>query len=83
MLRRHDLLRAEPPAWDAMLRCHPGLADLPLIADWALREWPVIARRCVSHVDSGSHADMDAWTFRASVAAITPFFGRLTLKTII
>jgi phosphoribosyl-dephospho-CoA transferase len=28
-----------------MLRCHPGLADLPLIADWALREWPVIVRR--------------------------------------
>jgi phosphoribosyl-dephospho-CoA transferase len=45
MLRRHDLLRAEPPAWDAMLRCHPGLADLPLIADWTLREWPVIVRR--------------------------------------
>jgi phosphoribosyl-dephospho-CoA transferase len=28
-----------------MLRCHPGLADLPLVADWALREWPVIVRR--------------------------------------
>jgi phosphoribosyl-dephospho-CoA transferase len=28
-----------------MLRCHPGLADLPLIADWALREWPVMVRR--------------------------------------
>ena len=45
MLRRHDLLRVEPPAWDAMLRCHPGLAELPLVADWALREWPVIVRR--------------------------------------
>jgi phosphoribosyl-dephospho-CoA transferase len=45
MLRRHDLLRAEPTAWGAMLRCHPGLADLPLVADWALREWPVIVRR--------------------------------------
>jgi phosphoribosyl-dephospho-CoA transferase len=45
MLHRHDLLRARPDACDAMLRCHPGLADLPLVADWALREWPVIVRR--------------------------------------
>lgn len=45
MLHRHDLLRAEPSAWDAMLRYHPGLADLPLVADWALRGWPVIVRR--------------------------------------
>ena len=45
MLLRHDLLRAEPLAWGAMLRCHPALADLPLVADWALREWPVIVRR--------------------------------------
>jgi phosphoribosyl-dephospho-CoA transferase len=45
MLRRHDLLRAKPSAWDAMLRCHPALVDLPLVADWALREWPVIVRR--------------------------------------
>jgi triphosphoribosyl-dephospho-CoA synthase len=42
-----------------------------------LETWPKPG--LVSHVDSGSHADMDAWTFRASVAAITPFFGRLTL----
>ena len=35
MLRRHDLVRVEPAAWDAMLRCHPALADLPLVADWA------------------------------------------------
>jgi phosphoribosyl-dephospho-CoA transferase len=45
MLRRHDLLRAEPPTWDAMLRCHPGLADLPLVADWARLDRPVIVRR--------------------------------------
>ena len=31
----------------------------------------------VSHVDSGSHADMDADTFRASAAALEPFFARL------
>jgi phosphoribosyl-dephospho-CoA transferase len=45
MLRRHDLLRVEPATWQAMLRCHSGMADLPLVADWALREWPVIVRR--------------------------------------
>jgi phosphoribosyl-dephospho-CoA transferase len=45
MLRRHDLLRADPGAWDAMLRCHPGVADLPLVADWARLDRPVIVRR--------------------------------------
>ena len=28
-----------------MLRCHPGLADLPLVADWARLGRPVIVRR--------------------------------------
>ena len=42
-----------------------------------LETWPKPG--LVSHVDSGSHTDMDAGTFRASVAAITPFFGHLTL----
>jgi len=42
-----------------------------------LETWPKPG--LVSHVDSGSHIDMDAATFRASVAAITPFFARLTL----
>jgi triphosphoribosyl-dephospho-CoA synthase len=42
-----------------------------------LETWPKPG--LVSHVDCGSHTDMDAHTFRASVAAITPFFGRLTL----
>jgi phosphoribosyl-dephospho-CoA transferase len=45
MLRRHDLLRADPAAWDAMLRRHPGIADLPLVADWARLDRPVIVRR--------------------------------------
>lgn len=31
----------------------------------------------VSHVDSGSHTDMDADTFRASAAALKPFFAEL------
>ena len=45
MLRRHDLLRADRGSWDAMLRCHPGVADLPLVADWARLDRPVIVRR--------------------------------------
>jgi triphosphoribosyl-dephospho-CoA synthase len=31
----------------------------------------------VSHIDSGSHADMDAGTFRASAASLEPFFADL------
>ena len=42
-----------------------------------LETWPKPG--LVSHVDSGSHTDMDAGTLRVSVAAITPFLGRLTL----
>jgi phosphoribosyl-dephospho-CoA transferase len=45
MLRRHNLVRVEPAAWDAMLRCHPALLDLPLVADWARLGRPVIVRR--------------------------------------
>jgi phosphoribosyl-dephospho-CoA transferase len=45
MLHRHDLLRVEPGAWEAMLRCNPHLADLPLVADWARLNRPVIVRR--------------------------------------
>jgi phosphoribosyl-dephospho-CoA transferase len=45
MLRRHDLVRAEPAAWDAMLQGHPNLSDLPLVADWARLGRPVIVRR--------------------------------------
>lgn len=33
----------------------------------------------VSHVDPGSHSDMDAGTFRASTQAITPFFRGLAI----
>jgi triphosphoribosyl-dephospho-CoA synthase len=42
-----------------------------------LETWPKPG--LVSHVDAGSHTDMDARTFRVSVTAITPFFGRITL----
>ncbi len=47
-LRRHDLLRPGPAAWDAVLRRRPGLASVPLVADWAERGWPVIVRRRMS-----------------------------------
>ncbi len=41
-----------------------------------LETWPKPG--LVSHVDAGSHADMDASTFRASTAAIRPFYAELT-----
>lgn len=40
-----------------------------------LETWPKPG--LVSHIDSGSHADMDADTFRASAAAIEPYFRAL------
>ena len=45
MLHRHDLLQAEPAAWQAMLRGYPSIADLPLVADWARHGRPAIVRR--------------------------------------
>ena len=45
MLRRHDLLRPSPQAWDAMLRSRPDLADAPLLKDWVRLGRPVIVRR--------------------------------------
>ena len=53
-LRRHDLLRAAPPAWDAMLQLHPGVARLPLVADWARLGRPVMVRRRVAGDAPGS-----------------------------
>ena len=41
-----------------------------------LNTWPKPG--LVSHVDQGSHSDMDAATFEASAAAIEPFFAQLT-----
>ncbi len=45
MLRRHDLLLPGLASWEAMLRSRPGLAELPLLADWARLGRPVIVRR--------------------------------------
>jgi triphosphoribosyl-dephospho-CoA synthase len=49
-------------------------AGAALLAE--LDTWPKPG--LVSHVDQGSHSDMDAGTFEASTAAIVPFFARLT-----
>jgi triphosphoribosyl-dephospho-CoA synthase len=42
-----------------------------------LETWPKPG--LVSHLDSGSHIDMDASTFKASTLAISPFFGQLAV----
>jgi triphosphoribosyl-dephospho-CoA synthase len=51
------------------------LAKAALLAE--LETWPKPG--LVSHVDSGSHTDMDASTFRASATAIAPFYDQLAL----
>jgi triphosphoribosyl-dephospho-CoA synthase len=50
-------------------------AEAALLAE--LETWPKPG--LVSHVDSGSHTDMDASTLRASATAITPFYFQLTV----
>jgi triphosphoribosyl-dephospho-CoA synthase len=40
-----------------------------------LNTWPKPG--LVSHIDQGSHSDMDAGTFEVSADAVTPFFGQL------
>jgi triphosphoribosyl-dephospho-CoA synthase len=52
-----------------------SVAAAALLAE--LKTWPKPG--LVSHVDCGSHTDMDATTFEASAAAITPFYGHLTV----
>ena len=42
-----------------------------------LETWPKPG--LVSHVDTGSHSDMDAGTFRRSVCAIEPFYAALVM----
>lgn len=52
-----------------------GTAVAALVAE--LETWPKPG--LVSHMDSGSHTDMTAATFRASAAAIEPFFAELVV----
>jgi phosphoribosyl-dephospho-CoA transferase len=44
-MRRHDLLRITPAAWQRVLQDNPALLEIPLVADWASHGWPVIIRR--------------------------------------
>ena len=50
-----------------------GVATAALLAE--VETWPKPG--LVSHVDAGSHRDMDAGTFRASAAALQPFYADL------
>jgi len=45
MRRRHDLVVVSTAAWRAALAARPGLADVPLVAAWAERGWPLVVRR--------------------------------------
>jgi phosphoribosyl-dephospho-CoA transferase len=44
-LRRQQLVRVHPAAWETVLRARPDLAGEPLLEEWARRGWPLIARR--------------------------------------
>ena len=44
-LRRHQLVRLYPAAWESLLRARADLAGEPLLHDWATQNWPLIARR--------------------------------------
>jgi triphosphoribosyl-dephospho-CoA synthase len=50
-------------------------AKAALLAE--LETWPKPG--LVSHVDSGSHTDMDASTFKASATAVAPFYDQLAV----
>ncbi|KQP72923.1 phosphoribosyl-dephospho-CoA transferase [Methylobacterium sp. Leaf113] len=52
-LARHDLLTVTPGAWSRVLAGRPDLAEIPHLAGWAERGWPVIARRRGPGEDAG------------------------------
>lgn len=62
--------RDSPGLRDADGAAIAGIATHSLLLE--LETWPKPG--LVSHIDSGSHDDMDAGTFRASAAAIQPYF---------
>jgi len=53
MLRRHDLAVVSTEAWRAALAARPELADLPLVAGWAARGWPLVVRRSAAREGAG------------------------------
>jgi phosphoribosyl-dephospho-CoA transferase len=44
-LKRHQLLRLFPAAWDALLASHLDLSVRPWLGEWARHGWPLIVRR--------------------------------------
>ena len=72
MKAARQLAACPVPAW---VPAHvAACARTSLLAE--LHTWPKPG--LVSHVDQGSHSEMDATTFEVSAAAIEPFFARLT-----
>lgn len=51
--RRHDLVRVDASAWAASLAARPDLAELPWVAEWAARGWPLMVRRPVGTEPDG------------------------------
>jgi len=52
-MRRHDLIFVKPDAWRALLKNRDDLAAESLVADWAARGWPLVARRPVPGEPAG------------------------------
>ncbi|ATR21384.1 2'-(5''-triphosphoribosyl)-3-dephospho-CoA synthase [Roseomonas mucosa] len=73
-----SFLRPLPQALRAEAARIGGLAARCLVLE--VETWPKPG--LVSHVDNGSHTDMDAGSFRRSAAAIEPFLARLALAGI-
>ena len=46
-LRRHQLVRILPAAWDVLLASRVDLSDEPLLREWVRNGWPLIVRRPV------------------------------------
>ncbi len=69
------LRRAARPLPDAAAEHVASTAAATLLEE--LETWPKPG--LVSHIDTGSHADMDAATFQASAAAIRPFYAELAV----
>ncbi|WP_180899151.1 malonate decarboxylase holo-[acyl-carrier-protein] synthase [Martelella soudanensis] len=53
MIRRHDMIFVRRSSWQAVLAAEPGLRGDRLVAFWADRGWPLVARRGDPHSRSG------------------------------
>jgi phosphoribosyl-dephospho-CoA transferase len=45
LLARHTLVRVSRDAWAGCVASQPGLADEPLVRNWAAYDWPLVVRR--------------------------------------